>query len=293
MENEIKTAIIPIAGLGTRFLPLSKVLSKEFFPLADLPILQYILKEAMDSGLKEVIFVNRKDKKNVLDYFKRDQNLINILKARKRESLLEEMEGLEQISREIKFSQVFQAKPLGDGHALLQAKNKVKGPCAVAFADDIVESEVPCFLQLMEVYKKYGKPVIGLTRVPKESFSSYGMVQHLKIDEKTYKLTGIIEKPKIEESPSDLAIVGRYILTPEVFEWLKDAKVNEKGEIVMADIFAKKIKEGEEILGHEFSGKWLECGNKLAYLKTNFYLSLKKSKFREDLKKFLKEEKLA
>lgn len=290
----IKKAIIPVAGLGTRFLPLSKVVPKELWPLVDKPVIQYILEEAVASGIKEIIFVNRPDKKEISRYFqkylKKTPELEALLKARKKNHLLGELKDLEKITKDVSFSYVFQRKPLGDGDALLQAKNLVgKEPYAVLWADDVVESKTPCLLQLINVFKKYKKPVFALYRIPKKSFQFYGMIGGEKITNKIYRIKKIIEKPdRIEESPSNLAAVGKYILTAEVFDWLKKSPLNEKGELITNEVLAKATKEGLEVYGCEFEGKWLECGNKLAYLKSNLYLSLKHPQFGKELKKFLK-----
>lgn len=294
----IKKAIIPIAGLGTRFLPLSKVLTKELFPLVDKPVIQYIVEEVQASGLKEIIFVNnpqKKETKNYFEkYFKKIPELEAILKFRKKTDLLNELKILEKISKDISFSYVYQKKPLGDGHALLQAKDSIrKEACAVSWADDIVESKIPCLLQLIRVFEKYKKPVLALYRIPKESFHFYGMAGVEKVAGRVYKIKKIVEKPKtMEESPSDFAIVGKYVLTPNIFRLLEKASFNKNKEIIMSEVLAKAVREGEEIYGYEFEGKWLECGNKLAYLKSNFYLSLKNPQFGPPLKKFLKDEKL-
>ena len=290
----IKKAIIPIAGLGTRFLPLSKVIPKELWPLVDKPVIQYIVEEALSSGIKEIIFVNRPNKKETAEYFKkylkRIPKLEILLKARKKNHLLAELKRVEGITKKVSFSYGFQKQPLGDGHALLQVQKLIKKePCAVLWADDVVESRVPCILQLIKIFEKYRKPIIGLYRIPKESFKFYGMVDIKKIMNRIYKIEEIIEKPKtVKEAPSNLAIVGRFILTPEVFEWLRKAQLNKNRELITSEILAKKIKEGEEILGYEFEGKWLECGNKLAYLKSNFYLALKHPQLGKELKKYLK-----
>lgn len=259
---EIKKAIIPIAGLGTRFLPLSKVLPKELWPLVDKPVIQYIVEEAIASGIKEIIFVSRPGKRIILDYF----------------------------AQNFSFSQVNQKKPLGDGHAILQAKKKIdKTPVAVLFGDDVVESKIPCLLQLIKIFKKYQKPVIALYRIPKKNLPSYGVARGEKIGKGVYRIKKIIEKPEIKKAPSNLAIVGKYILTPEVFDYLSSAKPGKNGEISLAENLEKMIKDKKEILGYEFEGKWLECGNKLAYLKSNLYLSLKHPQFGKELKQFLKQ----
>jgi len=290
---EIKKAIIPIAGLGTRFLPLSKVLPKEFWPLVDIPALQYIVEEAWISGVEKIIFVNRPEKSIILDYFKKyfqkEPELEEILKKRKRNHLLKELKRLGKISKKISLSQVIQKEPLGSSHAILQAEKSIKNePVAVLYGDDIVESETPCLLQLIKIFKKYHKPVIALAKVPKESFQFYGMAEIKKIDKRLYKIKRVVEKPSISKVPSDLAVVGKHIITPEVFEHLKKTSFNLKTDITLSQNLSKMAEAGQEIYGYEIRGKWLECGNKLAYLKSNLYLCLKHPQFGPELKKYLK-----
>jgi UTP--glucose-1-phosphate uridylyltransferase len=291
--RSIKKAIIPIAGLGTRFLPLSKVVPKELWPIADLPVLQYILEEAKASGIKQIVFVISPEKKIVLDYFKKCPKLLEkLLKEKKRDHLLVEFKRLEELCEGLSFSYVYQKKPLGDGHAILQAKNKIgEEPCAVLFADDIVDSKTPCLSQLINVFKTCKKPVVALYRIPSEKLSFYGIAAVEKIANRFFKIKKIVEKPLADEVPSDLAIVGKYIITPEVFDYLEKAEAGEKGEIILADIFGKMLKDGKIIYGYEFEGKWLECGNKLGWLESNLYLSLKHPQFGPKLKQFLKEIK--
>ncbi len=262
----IKKAVIPVAGLGTRFLPLSKVLAKEIWPLVDKAAIQYILEEAAGSGIKEFIFVSKPGKEIFLDYFKKQ------LKPNK-----------------ISFSQVFQKEQLGDGHAVLQAKRLVKKePCLVLFGDDIVESKVPCSRQLINVFNKYRKPVVALYKLPKEKLSSYGIVKVKKIAPRLYEIKGIEEKPATNKALSNLAIVGKYVIDSKVFDFLTNTPAKAKGEIRLAGAFNEMIKKGLTVYGYEFEGKWLECGNKLAYLKSNIYLSLKHPQFKKELKQLLK-----
>ena len=286
---KIKTAIIPIAGLGTRFLPLSKVLTKEFWPLADLPVLQYILEEAAGSGVKKIVFVTGLKNNKILDYFRKNIDLEKDLKKRKKNEIIKSLEKMEKSFKGISFSFALQKEPLGDGHAVLQAKNLVKKePCLVLFGDDIVDSQTPCSLQLAKVFEKYQKPVIALHKLPKEKLSSYGIVKAEKISSRLYKIKDIIEKPKTGQAPSDLAVVGKYVINSDVFDFLKNTPSEAKGEIRLAGAFKEMIKRGMEIYGYQFEGKWLECGNKLAYLKSNLYFSLKHPEFGKELKKFLK-----
>ncbi len=289
----VKKAVIPIAGLGTRFLPLSKVLPKELFPLVDKPVLEYIIEEAQNSGIKNVIFVSRPEKKIVIEYFKRylqkSPALENILKARKKDSLLAELKNLEKISKEISFFQTIQNQPLGDGHAVLQAKSFVKNePFAVLFGDDVVESKTPCLKQLLEVFKKYQRPVLALYRLPKEKLPFYGIAGVKKIGPRLYEIKKIVEKPKIPQAPSNLTIVGKYILTPDIFDYLESQNGDAKKEIIIANALMQMIKDGKKVLGLEFEGKWLECGNKLAFLESNLYLCLKHPEFGPHLRKIIK-----
>ncbi len=206
---------------------------------------------------------------------------------------MQELETLENLDKEMSFSSVIQAKQLGDGHAVLQALSKVKKePVGVLFGDDIVDSKTPCLEQLTNIYKTCQKPVIALCRLPKERLSAYGVVKVEKIANRVYKIKKIVEKPAPGEEPSDLAIVGKYILTPDVFDYLKNAKPNTKGEIILAETFDKMLEAGKTIYGYEFEGKWLECGTKLEWLKTHLYFSLKDDRFKEDLKSFIKENNL-
>lgn len=289
----IKKAVIPVAGLGTRFLPLSKALPKELFPLVDKPAIQYIIEEAQASGIKEIIFVNRLDKKDsFIKYFKRAPELEKLLKARKKNDLYQELKNLRKITDNLSFSYALQKEPLGDGHAILQAKKLTKKePCAVLFGDDIVESKTPCLAQLIKVFNKYQAPIIALARLPKDKLFSYGVVEAEKIGPRLYKIKRIVEKPSPGKAPSNLAIAGKYIINPQIFSALKNDPEKGKGEIKLASAFNEIIKKGFTVYGYEFDGKWLECGNKLAYLKSNIYLSLKHPQFKKELKKFLKEEK--
>jgi len=286
----IKKAIIPIAGLATRFLPLSKVVPKELLPLADIPIIQYIIKEAKDSGIEEIIFILSPNNKKVLDYLKPSLKLEKVLKERKKYNILRETKNLEKLFNGLSFSYVLQKEPLGDGHAILQAAKLVKDePVVVMFGDDIIEANVPGVTQLEGVFKTCQKPVIGLYRPPKEKLTHYGIIKNEKIANRLHKVKAIIEKPKADKLPSDLAIVGRYILTPEVFDYLKKAKPTDKGEIILAEVFNNQmLKEGKLIYGYEFDGKWFECGDKVRWLKSNLYFSLNHPQYGPELREYLK-----
>ena len=287
MRTKIRTAIIPIAGMGTRFLPLSKVLPKELFPLVDKPILQYIIEEAVSSGIERIVFVVKPERTKTLDYFKKEKSPKQFLKGKK--NVLREVKKLNNILERVSFSFVYQKHPLGDGHAVLMAEKEVKNKsCAVLFCDDVIESKTPCLSQLIKVYLKYKNPVLALYKVPNERIPFYGIVKAKKEKGNAYQIKEIKEKPKISAAPSNLAIVGKYIITPKVFDFLKKSFLA-KGEIRLSGTFGQMIKEGCRIDGCKIEGKWLECGDKISYLKSNLYLSLKHPNFGKELKRFLKE----
>lgn len=293
MIMNVKKAIIPIAGLGTRFLPLSKALPKELLPLVDRPAIQYVIEEILAAKMDEIIFVNRPKSKEVLEYFKKSPKLEKILQQRNKNNLLEEVKELTRISEKICFSSVIQKEPLGDGHAIFQAKKLLSNEAtAVLFPDDIIDSDVPCIEQLCEIFKTCQKPVIALMKVPREQVTRYGVVAVEKIANRVYKIKKIIEKPSLEEAPSDLVIIGRYIHTPEVFDYLKKAKPSEKGEIILAEVMNKMLEDGKTIYGYEFKGERLDCGDKIGWLKSSIHFALKHPEFGQELKQSLKDEKL-
>ncbi len=290
-NSTIRKAIIPVAGLATRFLTLSKAIPKELLPLVDQPAIQYLLNEIVGSGInKDIIFVVRPKKKNVLEYLERSLELEKILIERKEKDILKELEKLNQISKNVSILSASQKYPLGDGHAIMQASNFIgKEACAVLFPDDIIDSKIPCLAQLINVFKTCQKPVIALKKKPKDEISSYGVVEVEKIANRFYKIKKIVEKPSAEVAPSDLAIAGRYIITPEVFGYLKKTQPTKKKEIILANALNDMVEDGNIIYGYEFEGDWLECGSKIGWLKSNFHLCLKHPKYGEELRKYLKE----
>jgi len=286
----IKKVIIPIAGLATRFLPLSKAVPKELLPLADMPIVHYLIKEAKESGIEEIIFVLSPNNKRVMEYLTPSLELEKTLKLRKKNDILEEVEKLNELLGGLKFSCVIQKEPLGDGHAILQAAKFAKNEAvAVMFGDDIIDAKISALNQLAKVFKTCEKPIIGLFALPKEEIFHYGVIKNEKIANRLHKVKSIIEKPSLEEAPSNLAVTGRYILTPEVFDYLKKAKPTKKGEIILAEVINNyMIREGKLIYGYEIEGNWLECGDKSRWLKSNLYFSLNHPKYGPELKQYLK-----
>jgi len=287
---DIKKAIIPIAGLGTRFLPLTKAIPKPILPLADRPMIDYIVEEAKKSGIERIVFVLSNDKNSILDYFKKNSKLENILEKRNQKDILKSLRELNKEIENISFSSVIQQSPKGDGDAILKAQKMIgKDACGILFGDDIILSKVPALEQLSNMFKTCQKPIVCLKRVPKDMLSSYGVVKVDKIANRLYKIKDIIEKPKKEEDmASDLAIVGRYIITPLVFEYLKKVNSNHKGEIILAEAFKDMLKDGKIVYGYEIEGEWLECGNKSNWLKSNLRICLQHPEFGPMLKNYLK-----
>ena len=288
----ITKAIIPLAGLATRHLPLSKVLPKEFLPLGDKPLLHYVVQEAKEAGAKDIIFVVSANKKITADYFKKSPQLEKILEEKKQDEFLESLSEVEKLANDLTFSYVID-KPLGDGHAVLQARKLVgEESCYVLYPDDIVEAVTPCASQLMQVFRTSEKPVLALFELPAEKLSSYGVVAAEKIANRLYKIKNIVEKPPKNALPSRLAIMGRSIITSEVFDYLKKAKPNKRGEVSLTETFGQMVKDGKIIYGYQCEGRWWECGNKEDWLKSFVYFAARHPQFGKEVRKFIKEEKL-
>jgi len=289
--QEVKKAIILAAGLGTRFLPLTKATPKELLPLTDQPLISYAVREAKASNISSIVFVLSDRNKMILDFFKKDLKLEKILRKRNKKDLLKELKKINEEFSEISFSSALQPEPRGDGDALLRVKRGTREPTAVFFPDDIVEAKTPAIWQLAKIFKTSEKPVVGLKKVSREKLPLYGVVEVERIASRLYKIKDIIEKPSLEEAPSDLAIVGRYILNSTVFDYLRKTRPNDNGEIILAEALKKMIKDGKIIYGYELEGEWLECGNKAAWLKSNLYLALRHPEFGPVLREFLKKLK--
>ncbi|MFZ2390812.1 MAG: sugar phosphate nucleotidyltransferase [Minisyncoccales bacterium] len=289
MKKTVKKAIFPIAGMGTRFLPLSKVVSKELIPLVDKPLIHYSVEEALLSGIKEIQLVTRKSQKDVTAYFNPNPELETLLKERNKKEELEMVKGLNDVSKQIKFSQSIQKKASGNVDAIYQAaKFAGNEPVGVFFCDDIIYSkEIPGFQQLKEVYETCQRPVIALKRMPKDKLSQYGVVEVEKIANNVFKIKKVIEKPK-GEAPSDLVILGRYIITPEVFKRIEEDKSMRMNDYSISQVLGQMAEEGKVIYGYEIKGEWLECGDKNSWFKSFLTLALDHPEFGSKIKEFLK-----
>lgn len=287
----MKKAVVLAGGLGTRFLPLSKAVPKELWPVVDKPVIHYVLDEVRAIGADQVIFVLPSKDSPAISYFKRDVKLEKILEKRKKAETLAVLSKFQDLYKGISFSFVFQEKPLGDGDAILKAKAKIgREPFALLFCDDIMESKTPSMLQLLRVFKTSQKPVIALYRVSKDEISAFGVPAVEKIAKRFFKIKKIVEKPKAEEAPSDLALTGKYILTPEIFDYLEaQEKTTRNGEIILANALEALLADGKVVYGYELEGRWLRCGTKIDWLKAHLYLSLRSPEYGEQLRKYLKE----
>jgi len=294
--NEVTKAIIPIAGRGVRFLPLSKVIPKELFPLVDLPLIQYAILEAKQAGVKEIIIVSNGTKRGVEEYIKPIPELVELLQEKGEKSLAKELKDLDSLCGDITFSFVSDTTYKGDGSAILRAAKKVgDNPCYIFFPDDIIEAKKPASLQLLQAFKTAKQPIIGLASVAQELLPLYGVVKGMKITNRVYKLQEIIEKPALGSAPSNLAVVGRSIITPEVFVALAKRKARATGkhkEVRLTEAMADMVQSGKVVYGYEFQGRWWSCGTKQSWIRSFLYFALQHPEYGKELRAFIKKEKL-
>jgi UTP--glucose-1-phosphate uridylyltransferase len=284
--KKIKKAILPVAGFGTRFLPATKSQPKEMLPVVDKPVIQYLVEEAVASGIEEIIFVTGRGKRAIEDHFDVSYELEDTLVEKNKHDLLA---AVQKISSLAKFSYVRQPMPLGDGHAILQAAHIVGDePVLVLFGDCLYDSQVPASRQLIETYEKYGDSVVGLSHVEKSEVSKFGVIEGVQLDESNYEIKNIVEKPKPEEAKSDLVAVGKYIITPEVMDVLKEMKSGKSGEIRLADAFEIMLENNRPLYGKDLEGEWLDTGDKLNFIKASIKLGLKHPEIGEKLQAFIK-----
>jgi len=286
-QRPIKKAILPVAGFGTRFLPATKAQPKEMLPVVDKPVIQYLVEEAVASGIEEIIFVTGRGKRAIEDHFDVSYELEDTLVEKNKHELLE---AVQKISGLAKFSYVRQPVPLGDGHALLQAAHLVDDDEAVLviFGDCLYDAEVPASRQLIETYAKYHDPVIGLSEVPREEVSKFGVIDGVALDALTYEVKGMVEKPNPEDAPSNLVAVGKYIITADVFRVLAAMKEGKSGEIRLADAFDQMLAEGKPLYGKKLLGEWLDTGDKFNFLKATIHLGLQHHEVGNKLRAYLK-----
>jgi len=281
----IRKAVIPVAGLGTRFLPATKAQPKEMLPIVDKPVIQYIVEEAVRAGIRQIIFVTGKHKRAIEDHFDRNLELERALEEKGKEELLK---LVKEISELADFIYIRQKEPLGLGHAILTAEPAVGNePFAVFLGDDVMVSEPPAIKQLMEVFDRFKCSVLGLQEVPPEEVNKYGIAGGKEIEPGVIKVDSLVEKPSPEEAPGNLAIAGRYILTPGIFEMLRRTEPGKGGEIQLTDAIAK-LSEREAIYGRIMEGKRYDTGNKLGFLEATVDFALSREDLREPFLQFLR-----
>ena len=280
----IKKVIIPVAGLGTRFLPATKAQPKEMLPIVDKPIIQYLVEEAVASGITEVIFVTGRGKRAIEDHFDYAYELEQVLMSKGKKELID---AIRKISNLASFAYVRQKEPKGDGDAILAAAHLVGDePCAVLFGDDLVDSKVPCLKQMLGVFERYNDPVVALEEVERKNVSSYGIVKAKNSDGRIFEIEDIFEKPSVKLAPSNLAIVGKYIITKSVFDELRSMR-SDRGEIHLSDALKNVLKK-QAVYGYQFEGTRYDCGSKVGFLKAIVDFGLKHKETKKEFKKYLR-----
>lgn len=285
--GEVRKAVIPAAGMGTRFLPATKVQPKEMLPIIDKPTIQFVIEEVVASGITDILIITGKGKRAIEDHFDRSWELENSLSSAGNK---EAYESITEISNLINIHYIRQKGTLGLGDAISYAKQHVAGePFVVLLGDTVVGSKVPCTKQLLEFYRIWRSPVIGVERVPRQKVINYGIIKGQAIDERTYIVHDLIEKPSVETAPSTMAVGGRYILNADIFEYLERTPPGKNGEIQLTDALRLMARD-QRIYAHEFEGKRHDIGNRLDYLKTTVEFALKRDDLRDDFVKFLQDE---
>ncbi|MPQ21820.1 UTP--glucose-1-phosphate uridylyltransferase GalU [Carnobacterium divergens] len=284
MKN-VRKAIIPVGGLGTRFLPITKSVAKEMLPIIDKPTIQFIIEEAKEAGIEEILLVTGRGKRSIEDYFDSHPELESTLKEKGKTDLLKLVEE----TTGIKLHFIRQTNPYGLGHAILQGKSFIGDePFVVLLGDDLMADTQPLTKQLIEAYEKKGRTIVATMAMPLEEISKYGVVSPMNHSSKQLcQVDGLVEKPAIEDAPSNLAIIGRYLLTPAIFDLLETQEPGVGNEIQLTDAIAALNKQ-EEVYSYEFKGTRYDVGDKMGFLKTNIEYGLNHPELKEDLKTYLK-----
>jgi UTP--glucose-1-phosphate uridylyltransferase len=282
---KVRKAIIPAAGLGTRFLPATKAQPKEMLPIVDKPTLQYIIEEAVSSGIEEILIITGRNKKSIEDHFDKSVELELELEAKGKVELLEQVR---EISGLANIHYIRQKEPKGLGHAIYCAKSFIGNePFAVLLGDDIVYADKPCLKQMIEVYDEYKTTILGVQDVPETEVDKYGIINAMPIEERVYKVKGLVEKPKVEEAPSNIAILGRYIINPAIFDILEHTEPGKGGEIQLTDAL-KELAGIEAMYAYNFKGKRYDVGDKAGFLKATVEYALRKDDLKQEFMEYIK-----
>jgi UTP--glucose-1-phosphate uridylyltransferase len=290
MKQKIRKAVFPAAGLGTRFLPATKASPKEMLPLVDKPLIQYSVEEAVASGIESILIVTGRDKSAIENHFDISYELENLLQEKNKTEFFEMVRAISEICR---ISYTRQKQALGLGHAIYQAKDFSENePFAVLLADDVVDAEKPALKQMIEVFEEYNAPVIATMQVEGEAISRFGVIDAEEVSPNVFKIKDMVEKPKFEDAPSDLAIIGRYILTPDVFDAIERTEKGAGGEIQITDAMRLMLKEGKEFYAVKLDGTRHDAGDKLGFLIATVEFALKREDLGNDFREYLKSLKL-
>jgi UTP--glucose-1-phosphate uridylyltransferase len=287
MNQRVRKAVFPAAGLGTRFLPATKASPKEMLPLVDKPLIQYAVEEAVNCGVESILIITGRDKTAIEDHFDISFELEQVLLERGKKEMFELVRSVSELA---KISYTRQKQALGLGHAIYQAKDFVNNePFAVLLADDVVDAPKKSALQqLIDVFEKYHSPVVATMRVEGEAISRFGVIDAEEVEPKVYRIKDMVEKPKYEEAPSDLAIVGRYIFTPEIFHFIEKTERGAGGEIQITDAMRLMVKDGRSFYAVELEGTRHDAGDKLGFLIATVEYALKHEELASDFKNYLK-----
>ncbi len=289
MANKIRKAVFPAAGLGTRFLPATKASPKEMLPLVDKPLIQYSVEEAVASGIESILIVTGRDKTAIEDHFDISFEMEQMLRERGKDELFEQVRAVSEMAR---ISYTRQKQALGLGHAIYQAKDFAGSePFAALLADDIVDSEVPALKQMIDVYEKYDAPVIATMQVAGEAISRFGVIDAEEVEPNVFRIRDMIEKPPFAEAPSDLAIIGRYIFTSEIFDAIEQTKPGSGGEIQITDAMRILLKE-RPFYALKLDGTRHDAGDKLGFLIATVEFALKRDDLGSDFREYLKSLRL-
>lgn len=282
--SKIKKAIIPAAGLGTRFLPATKAQPKEMLPIVDKPTIQYIVEEAVASGIEDIIIVTGRTKKSIEDHFDKSVELEMELEKHGKDDLLEIARSVSDIAN---IYYIRQKEPKGLGHAILTARTFIGDePFAVLLGDDVITSETPALKQMMEKYDEYGSSILGVQTVARSEVNKYGIVDGKQIGERMYTVNNMVEKPRTEEAPSNVAVLGRYIINPTIFKYLEKQEIGAGGEIQLTDALCKLAKE-EPMFAYDFIGKRYDVGNKMGFLQATVEFALEREDLKDEFKQYL------
>ena len=286
MQRKVRKAVIPAAGLGTRFLPATKAQPKEMLPIVDKPTLQYIIEEAVASGIEEILIITGRNKKSIEDHFDKSVELELELENKGKTELLEIVQN---ISNMINIHYIRQKEPRGLGDAIYCARHFIGDePFAVMLGDDIVDNKVPCLKQLMDAYDEYRTTILGVQKVAKEDTNKYGIIDAKFIEDRVYKVKDLVEKPDSDKAPSNIAILGRYIITPEIFDILSDLPPGKGDEIQLTDAL-KELSKKEAMYAYDFEGRRYDVGDKLGFLEATVDFALKRDELKDGFIDYLRD----